>query len=275
MEYYNFLTTPSGKYCELRDILNKDYITIVKFIESENYAGFFGLIDEIASSNIPDFKNFNLIEKCYVYMAMCMYSIKSVISINNPKIGEQVVSLGTIINNIEDCYVEKEFNYKLNNAVELTFGFPKSFTIEDKLPIIDWFSGLKKFNGKDVSNDQIEKLKSVLKAKDIMSIEDEARENLYVECDLFKGIPMNEMKVGLCSESLIINTLFFFKYPLEGLYAEMYSCCKHLKMSFSDFMRTTHIETEIFLSFAKKENEEYNKKDKNGVGTLQRAIADQ
>lgn len=85
---------------------------------------------------------------------------------------------------------------------------------------------------------------------------------------------MNELKMNLCSESLILNSMFFFKYPLEGLYMEMYSCCKHLKMSFSDFMKRTHVEVEMFLSFAKKENEEYAKKDKTGMGRVAQIIND-
>ena len=90
-----------------------------------------------------------------------------------------------------------------------------------------------------------------MKTKDLLVIEDEIRERFFMEVDLFKGVPMNEMKMGICSESMILNTLFFFKYPLQGFYAEMYSCCKHLKMSFSDFMKRSHVETDIFLQFAK------------------------
>ena len=78
----------------------------------------------------------------------------------------------------------------------------------------------------------------------------------------------------LCSESLILNALYFFKYPLEGLYMEMYSCCKHLKMSFGDFMKRSHAETEMFLSFAKRENEEYAKKDSSGFGRMAQMIDD-
>ena len=83
------------------------------------------------------------------------------------------------------------------------------------------------------------------------------------------------MLLTLCSESLILNALFFYKYPLQGIYAEMYSCCKHLKMSFNDFMKRSHVETDIFLSFAKKENEEYAKKDSSGMGRMANMIADQ
>ena len=268
MEYYNFLTTPSGRYCEVRDITNEEYLVMVKFIESENYKAFFQCLDEIVIKNIPDFDSFNIIDKCYVYLAMCMYSVRGSITVNNKQLGEQLIQLALIINNIESEYKEKEFQYEIKKGAVLTFGYPTSFSIEENLPVIDWFSGFKKFNGIEVTAEMRDKLKSNLKAKDLMAIEYQSREEFNIEVDLFSGVPMNSMKVMLCSESLLLNALFFYKYSLQTFYAEMYSCCKHLKMSFDDFMKRNHVEIEIFLGFAKKENEEMIKKDKSGMGRM-------
>ena len=275
MEYYNFLTTPSGRYCEVRDITNEEYLVMVKFIESENYKGFFQCLDEFAKKNINDFDSFNIIDKCYIYIAICMYSIRGTITVNNKQLGEQQISLSLILNNIENSYSEKTFTYEIKKGAVLTFGYPSKFIMEDNLPVIDWFSGFKKFNDIEVTDEMREKLKNTLKTKDLMGIEQVAREAFGVECDLFSGVPMNKMLLTLCSESLILNALFFYKYPLQGIYAEMYSCCKHLKMSFNDFMKRSHVETDIFLSFAKKENEEYAKKDSSGMGRMANMIADQ
>jgi tRNA nucleotidyltransferase (CCA-adding enzyme) len=46
-------------------------------------------------------------------------------------------------------------------------------------------------------------------------------------------------------------------------------------MSFNDFMKRSHVEIDVFLSFAKKENEEYSKKDGTGIGRMANMIADQ
>lgn len=274
MDYYNFLTTPSGHYCEVKDITNEEYLVMVKFIESENYKAFFQCIDEIVKKNIPDFDNLNVIDKCYIYMAMCMYSVKGSISVNNTQLGEQVIPISLILNNIEEMYSNKTYEYVLKKGVVLYFNLPIDFTIEDNLPVIDWFSGLYKMNDQVLTKDQIKLLKKSLKTKDLMVIEDGIRERFFDEVDLFKGTPMNEMKMGLCSESMILNSLFFFKYPLQGFYAEMYSCCKHLKMSFNDFMKRSHVETDIFLQLAKQENEEFAKKDKTGMGRMQQVLND-
>lgn len=275
MDYYNFLTTPTGRYCEVKEILNKDYLVLVKFIESENYKAFFEALNEIVLTNIPNFEEFDIIEKCYVYMAMCMYYVRGTIEITNRQIGSQPVSLAIIINNIENAYAEKTFEYEIKQGAVLTVGIPTNFVIEDNVPVIDWFSGVKLYNGQPLSKEQIEVLRQMLKTKDLLAIEELAKERLSIDCDLFQGVPMNELKMNICSESLILNAMFFYRYSLEGFYAEMYACCKHLKMSFRDFMERTHVETEMFLSFAKRENEEYAKKDKTGLGRMSQMIGDE
>lgn len=274
MEYYNFLTTPSGRYCEVRDITNEEYLVMVKFIESENYKGFFQCLDEIVNKNIPDFDSFNIIDKCYVYIAMCMYSVRATITVNNKQIGEQLVTLALILNNIESSYQEKWFEYEIKKGAILTFGYPTSFSIEDNMPVIDWFSGFKKFNDIEVTDEMRDKLRNTLKTRDVLSIEDKSRYNFDLECDIFNGVLMNQMNLLICSESLIMNTMYFFKYPLQAFYTEMYSCCKHLRMSFSDFMKRSHIEIENFINIAKQENEEIAKRDSSGMGRMASMIED-
>jgi hypothetical protein len=39
------------------------------------------------------------------------------------------------------------------------------------MPVIDWFSGFKKFNDIEVTDEMRDKLKSNLKAKDLMAVE--------------------------------------------------------------------------------------------------------
>ena len=89
MDYKNYLTTPSGRYCEVKDITNEEYLILVKFLEAKKYDNFFMALDEIVKKSIPDFDDYDIVEKAYVYIAMCMYSIRPVISVNNKSIGPQ------------------------------------------------------------------------------------------------------------------------------------------------------------------------------------------
>jgi hypothetical protein len=46
-------------------------------------------LNEVVKRSIPDFEDFDIVDKAYVYIAMCMYSIRPVISVNNSAIGSQ------------------------------------------------------------------------------------------------------------------------------------------------------------------------------------------
>lgn len=191
-----------------------------------------------------------------------MYSVRGVIEVNNDRIGSQYINLSLILNNIENSFKDKVFEYQLKRGVKLYFKMPSRFSIENNVPSIDWFSGLYKMNDQILDAKKVDTLKSLIKAKDLLYIEESLRQFFDESVDLFDGVPMNEMKIYLCSESLILNAMFFYRASLEGFYQEMYGCCKHLKMSFDNYMSRSHVETDLFISFAAKENEEMSKNSK-------------
>lgn len=166
MVFKNYLTTPSGKYCEVEELKNEDYFIMLKYLQANDYKNFFKSLDEVVSKNIPHFSDFDIVDKCYVYIAVCMYSVRGSIEVNNPKIGPQEISLGLMLDNIEKSYpICKKVNYSLSDKIELNFVLPKKFVFNGDLPIIDFYSGLVGYNNKIIDNDQIEKLKSVLNTK--------------------------------------------------------------------------------------------------------------
>jgi hypothetical protein len=56
------------------------------------------------------------------------------------------------LNNIESQYVPvRNIEYNIGKNYVLSFGYPTSFSIDGELPIIDFYSGLKKINGEDVT----------------------------------------------------------------------------------------------------------------------------
>lgn len=275
MKYYNFLTTPSGDYCEVHDITIQDYFDMVRFIESQNYKGFFQCLDEVVIKSIPNFDDFGIIDKCYVYLAMCMYSIRSSVEVNNVRIGNQQVKLAQVLQNIENDYTKKQlFQYELRQGVVLFFDYPKTFSANEKIPQIDWFSGLKKLNDQQLSRDKVEMLKKSLRAKDLINIEMGVKQHFVTDCDLFRGIPMNSLIINLCSQSIIMNVVLFYKYNLESFYATLYACCKHLKISFDNLMKRSMVQVELFMSFAKKQNEQLSKNDNSGLARMAQTIDD-
>ena len=274
MDYKNYLTTPRGRYCELSEISNGDYLILIKYLQGENYKKFFESLNEIVLRDLPDFSDYDIVEKCYIYLAYCMYSIRGSISVNNVMIGEQEVPISLILNNIEHGYVQNNMaKYKLNDNFELEFGYPKHFYFEDGVPVIDFYSGLIGFNGNVLSEDEKIKLKQKLGTKLLSFIDDYLRNEFANKCDIFSGVPMNKMEMNLMSETLVANVVGFYKMPLDGFYHVMYALIRHLRMSYSDFMKINFVETTMMMGFAQEENKKMEESSKSGdVGTIGRMI---
>ena len=113
MVFKNYLTTPSGRYCEIEELPNKVYFILVKYLQAQDYKKFFSILNETIKKDIPNFDDFDIVDKVYVYVAQCMYSIRGSIDVNNNQIGSQEVQLGLILNNIETSYpLNKTVDYK-------------------------------------------------------------------------------------------------------------------------------------------------------------------
>lgn len=266
MIYKNYLTTPTGRYCQIRDISNEDYFVIVKYLQAEDYERFYECLTEIAKRDIPDFDDCDIVEKCYIWLAMCMYSIRSSIEVVAPNLGPQEIPMGIILNNIESQYVaNKTLDYKLSDNFVLTFGYPKTFTFDSGLPIIDYYSGLVRINNDIVTKEQKDVLREKLPTKHISFIEGMMREGFKCEIDLLNEVPMNSMKVNAFGEGLIANIVSFYRMPLDVFYKVMYAIIRHLRMSYSDFMKISNNESNILLKCIADENKQDKEDAKQGA----------
>lgn len=277
MVFKNYLTTPSGRYCEIEELPNKVYFIIVKYLQAQDYKKFFSILNDVIKKDIPDFDDFDIIDKVYVYIAQCMYSVRGTLEINNNQIGSQEVQLGLILNNIETSYpLNKTVDYKLSDNFVLNFGHPKSFVFDGDMPIIDYYSGLIGFNNKILKEEEKEQLKNKLGTKHKTFIESHLREKFSIEFDMLHGVPMNSMKMNLFGESMIANVIAFYRMPLESFYQLMYAVIKHLRMSYSDFMQISQIESTILLKHVAEENKTMTEGAQKGdVATIGRAMSDE
>lgn len=265
MEYINYLTTPSGRYCQVKDITNGDYLILVKYLQSQNYSKFFECLNQIAKRSIPNLDQFDIVQRCYLYMAMCMYSVRATISVTNKMIGNQEIPLSTILNNIESCYT-RDFivQYELKKGVVLKFSYPKKFQYEGEIPSIDYFSGLIGYNDVILNQQQKKTLKGKLDTKTLMFIDDFLREKCISICDLFYGVPMNKFEINIFGQSMISNTMGIFKFPLQSFYKIMYTTIKHIKMSYTDFLKISHLQASIILKYAVQESSKMSQQAKEG-----------
>lgn len=278
MEYNNYLTTPSGRYCQVKDIKNQDYLVLVKFLQARKFDNFFVALNEVVKRSIPDFEDFDIVDKAYVYIAMCMYSIRPVISVNNSAIGSQQVNLGIILDNIEGSYVRSvQVDYELKQGIVMRFGYPKSFTFDGgSVPILDFYSGLISVNGKVLSNEQKQILKKRLGTKQLSFIDDFCRQKFVCVCDIFHGVPMNKLQMNILGQSLLYNVVSFYNMSLQVFYQVMYAMIKHVRMTYSDFMKISHAETSILLKLCSQQNKMMNQGAKGGdLSMIGRAMEDE
>lgn len=272
-DYYNFLTTPTGRYCELNEISNNEYLILLKFLQSGNTKGFFNYLDKKISESIYDFQDFNIIEKIYVYLVACMYSIRSSVKTMNKFIGDQDVPLTLILNNIEKAYVDKEIICKITENISITFGIPKLFNFDDEGNVeIDFLSNVKTVNGQKISKEDCEKLLSILKTKHLAQIETTIKNNLSEKFDIFEGVKMNSLVMPLYDNNLIMNVSNIFKMNLKSFYEMLYLCIHHVKMDYECFMKSTFVETDIILKICMKEKHEEQKRLNEGVENARNSV---
>lgn len=277
MVFKNYLTTPSGRYCEIEELPNKVYFILVKYLQAQDYKKFFSILDDVIKKDIPNFEDFDIVDKVYVYIAQCMYSVKGTLEVNNTQLGSQEVQIGLILNNIETSYpLNKTVDYKLSDNFVLNFGYPKNFIFEGQIPIIDYYSGLIGFNGKVLSKEEKQKLKEKLGTKHKTFIDGYLREKFQVDFDLLHGVPMNSLKMNLFGESMMANVISFYKMPLDAFYQLMYAVIRHLRMSYSDFMKISQVEATILLKHVADENKAISESAKKGdITTIGRAMSDE
>ena len=275
MVFKNYLTTPSGRFCQIQDICNQDYQILIKYLQGEDYKNFFTCLTEITKRDIEDFDNFDIIEKCYIWIAMCMYSIRSTIEVTNKQLGSQEVNVSLILDNIESSYIpNKTIDYNIKDNFVLNFEYPCQFSFENNFPVIDFYSGLKSINGHEVTEEQKIQLIEKLPTKHKTFIESSLREGFSNDFDLFNGVPMNSLTMNLCSESLIANVISFYRMPLDAFYHVLYAIIKHLRMSYSDYMKISQVESTILLKHVAEENKAMAENAKGGdIGTIGRMIA--
>lgn len=256
MYYYNYLTTPSGKYCILHEMSNKEYLVLLKFLQADNYKGFFDNLNEKIYETIKDFDSFNIVDKCYVYLALCVYSVRSVAKVSNNFIGDQDVELTLLLNNIEKCFQDKRIYFQINDKIKITFGVPTKFYVDKSNNIvIDYLSNVLEINDKKLSIEEKEKFLSSISTKLKLQMEEKVMSNLLDKFDIFDGVPMNKLELPLYRFPLIFNIANIYRMGLKSFYDVLYMCTKHAKMSYDGFMDLSYMETDIILKTCLEEKQ--------------------
>ena len=264
--YYNYLTLPSGKYCELHEIYNDSYLTILKFCQSENYKGFFLFLDSIIKETITDFDELDIIEKAYIYIAMCLYSVKPTLVVSNSGFfpGQNEIPLSVMLSNLEQRYKNVRKIVTLNNhAFEL--GFPRELRATEEAIEIDYSSSVRKIDGEPIDLKTNKEIISSISPDYVFKIEEEAKKLSKLNCDIVSREERNSIdwgEINIASTDIFHIIFLLYKEPLDGYYSYLFSIVNTLKFSLSDIFKMTPFELTFMQKTWEKVQEEQKKEGK-------------
>lgn len=268
LRYNNFLTTPDGNDCILYEITNENYHVINKFAEAKDYTNFYRCLDELIKESVPDFDNFSIIDKIYIYLAYCFYSIHASVQFSGNGIAGSDVPLSTMLENIEEDYKTKTTEYTIGGNVKIVCSTPRKFSIDKDRITIEYYSAIDSVNGIELaSNEERKNFMQNIGVRYSTRLEQTIKKDFRVPCSIFKvnvGIyNLHDEKMNIMTGDIFNSIVDIYRTPLDDFYKVLYYCVQHMRMSYDTYMRMTPRETKhLFNQFVdekQREAEEHNK----------------
>lgn len=248
---------------------NREYLDIIKFTNASDYGGFYSYIDELIKATVPDFDEFDILDKAYVYLGFCFYSVKTAIPIKEKAIGGMTidgeVGLPIVLENIESKYVPRNKVVELSPSVKVTVGYPRTLVCDSDNIAIDYSTSVKNVNGKEFSYTEIQRLMEGINPNLVMKIWQETELDSPMVCNLVEGDNRVKIMANLCSPEIFYIIFMIFHYPLDVFYNELYIAVQYMRLTMTDFYKMSRLEFTIFIKNFNKDKEEQKKENKTLV----------
>lgn len=278
IEYYNYLTTPSGKDFNLKELRNREYLILLKFLNGNNYKGFFCALDELISYSIPEFSLLDLCDKAYIYIAYYFYSVRSSISIKSEKIDSIEVPLTIMLDSIENNYNNNITKSKIKNY-DIELHYPKYLMFDDnETLLVDEISSIRSIAGNKISNkEECDKLRQAMPLKIINEIQHLLQKTYSADIKISEAaVGVDAIKENILSSNIFYSIAYIYKDMIENFYNMQYLITHYIRVSWESLLEMTPIETTIlyknFIDDKKQQNE--RSKNKNSIGVADPNIAD-
>lgn len=268
LQYHNYLTTPTGKSCILYEITNANYLILNKFAQANDLVNFYKCLNQLIEETIPDFEEFNVIDKLYVYLAYCAYSIHPTVTLSNDGIAGNDIGIFTVLDNIEEAYKYETKEYEIAKNVKVTCSTPRKFVIDNDFISIEYSSAIDSVNGIELkNNEERESFMRKIGIRNSIKLERMIKKDFAVMCAMFKtGIgpfSLYQDEANILDGELFRSLVNVFRERLEDFYKVMYYQVQHMRMSYDSLMRMTPLESRflfnMFVEEKKKEAEEHEK----------------
>lgn len=269
MEYYNYLTVPSGKELNLHELKNEDYLKLLKFLNGENFEGFYKCLDELLSYSIPDFDALDICDKAYVYIAFYFYSVKGEISIKAEKFDAVDVPLTIILDTLENAYIKDTKKLKILGSKTCEVGYPTRLDIKIDTINVDYASAIKSIENITLTPEQKEKFSKNAPLKVLNEIELFISKNFKTEAYFAKDvIGIKNIKENVVGPAIFYSICYIYRESLEHFYNMLYLVCHYIRVQWEDLLKMTPVEmTILYHNFIEdKENQkERTSKKKSGI----------
>ena len=213
IEYYNYLTTPSGNSFNIKELTNKNYLILLKFLNGENFKGFYEALDILISDSIPNFKTLDICDKAYIYIAYYYYSIRSTISIKSDKFDSVEVPLTIMLDSIEEQYIKEHKIIEISGR-EINLHYPRTLLFDDNNQIlVDTMSGINMIQSLDIPVERIPELRKAMPIKLINDIEYEIKKAFSLDVHIVKDV----MGAADIKENILEKTVKTKKSKVEIL----------------------------------------------------------
>lgn len=262
IEYYNYLSVPSGNFFKLNELSNNEYLILLKFLNGENYQGFYETLDTLISKTISNFNNLDICDKIYIYLTYYFYSIRPTILLKSEKVSSIEVPLELILESIESNYIKKEENVKIYSW-DMKIGYPKNIIFDKPNSIsIDFLSSLREINDILIDEEHLEKLRPSIPIKIINEIEHKVKKYFQMKIDILDDENINE---NILSSNIFYTIAHIYKDSLDNFYNMQYLLTHYVRVSWDSLLKMTPIETTILYKNFITDKEKQNENNNNGT----------
>lgn len=255
----------SGKRIRVPELLNKQYIHIVKYCENKDYEGLYTYLTKLL--NIPS--DIDILDLLYLLIYYRIVFVSGNIVFKNKKNLNLEFDLNICLEKLENIYTSVTHNVITDN-IQLTLGLPRALFYQNigdiynsviyKVTLI----GSKELNYCNLSEGEQSKVFSLLPASTIKVIQDHT-ENIsriykrIILIDSNKEFGLDEYSVNLFSNDIIDFISVIFSHNILDFMEVKYGFISKISSSPEFFDQLSPIDSRLILNIHNKEVEKANK----------------
>lgn len=248
---------------------NREYLILLKFLNGENFKGFYNALDKLILESIPSFNELDICDKAYIYVAYYFYSVRSSISIKSDKVDSAEVPLTRMLDSLEKNYNKEYVNIKFHKW-NAKIHYPTTLIFDETNSLlIDYLSALRSVEGIEITSQNLESLRKSIPLKLINDIEYEVRKSFSLNVEICKDIAsLPSIVENILNPAIFYSIALIYKDLLDNFYSMQYLLTHYVRVSWDSLLDMTPVETAILYKNFVEDKERQNEKSKDGSSIM-------